>query len=266
MRTHRVLASVAALLLSVSAAAATRPLYYDRPITKADLEGRTLRELSLMRNTIFARAGQPFRKEWLHRYFTAQPWYAPKGLEESKLSSLDRKNAEVIARYEVSIPRPELVKRFRAVEGKVDRDQIDFEHWYAALSEEDQIERVLLMQAIGIPVDRDAELAGVFTRTPLTNPELLDGLISVKDLADMSRRDLRIARNMVFARRGRPFKTETMRWYFSRLRWYRADPQYTDARLTATDLKNIKLIRSVEESLGGALSEAEAQRDPIIEA
>src|SRR5690242_1112822 len=34
-----------------------RPLYYERALTAADLDGRTLRELSLMRNTIFARVG-----------------------------------------------------------------------------------------------------------------------------------------------------------------------------------------------------------------
>jgi len=50
-----------------------RPLYYTRALTAADLDGRTLRELTLMRNTIYARAGHPFRKKWLHDYFAAQP-------------------------------------------------------------------------------------------------------------------------------------------------------------------------------------------------
>lgn len=34
-----------------------RPLYYIRIITRGDLNGRTLRELWPMRNTIYARAG-----------------------------------------------------------------------------------------------------------------------------------------------------------------------------------------------------------------
>ena len=33
------------------------PYYFDREITEKDLERRTMRELSLMRNTIYARAG-----------------------------------------------------------------------------------------------------------------------------------------------------------------------------------------------------------------
>ena len=58
-----------------AAADPPRALYYDRALTPADLQGRTLRELALMRNTIYARAGHPFRKKWLRDYFTAQPWY-----------------------------------------------------------------------------------------------------------------------------------------------------------------------------------------------
>ena len=54
-----------------AAADPPRPLYYDRALTPADLQGRTLRELTLMRNTVYARAGHPFRKKWLRDYFTA---------------------------------------------------------------------------------------------------------------------------------------------------------------------------------------------------
>ena len=39
------------------------------------------------------------------------------------------------------------------------------------------------------------------------------------------------------------------------MEWYQADEAYTDDRLTAIDKKNIKLIKSVEESLGGPMTE-----------
>ncbi|HUS30069.1 MAG TPA: YARHG domain-containing protein, partial [Kofleriaceae bacterium] len=48
-----------------------RGLYYDRPLAPADLDGRSLRDLTLMRNVVYARAGHPFRKAWLREYFTA---------------------------------------------------------------------------------------------------------------------------------------------------------------------------------------------------
>src|SRR5260221_8422877 len=43
-----------------------------------ELEERTLRELSILRNTIYARYGwDGYRKEWLKAYFHAQPWFKP---------------------------------------------------------------------------------------------------------------------------------------------------------------------------------------------
>src|SRR5215472_9712765 len=87
-----------------------RPLYYTRPITDDDLIGRSLRELSLMRNTIYARAGNKFRKKWLNDYFSAQPWYhALDKMDENRITALDRKNADIIAKYDADIPRDELL-------------------------------------------------------------------------------------------------------------------------------------------------------------
>src|SRR5262252_8625469 len=95
---------------------AARPFYYERQITPDDLKDRTLRELTLMRNTIYARAGNKFRKQWLNDYFSAQPWYHPLDkMDESKITPLDRKNAEIIAKYDADIPRDELVAMQRAL-------------------------------------------------------------------------------------------------------------------------------------------------------
>jgi YARHG domain len=268
VRPHLVLVVLAVLVLAVPTLAAERPMYYSRPVTTADLEGRTLRELSLMRNTIFARAGNIFRKSWLHEYFTAQPWYRPTGLDEKTLSALDRQNAAAIAKYELALPRAELKRRKTALEAKVPKDDSGEDLSFSTLPAEEFLELTLLAQTLGEEApDYMYEAAnpnGV--RTTIVEADMLDNVLTVNALKDLSKRDLRILRNTVYARRGRVFKTETMRDYFSRMEWYHPDPKYTDARLTATDLRNIKLIRSVEDSLGGPQSEAEAQRDPFVEA
>jgi len=99
-----------------TASAADRPLYYARPITEADVAGRTLRELAILRNTIFARAGQPFRKHWLHEYFAAQPWYKVKGVVDPRtLSAVDQQNADLLSRRELALPRAELERRLEAL-------------------------------------------------------------------------------------------------------------------------------------------------------
>src|SRR5499425_1312869 len=99
-------------LLPGDARAEDRPLYYTRALTPADLEGRTLRELALMRNTIYARAGHQFRKKWLHDYFAAQSWYKPLAKDDNtKITKVDRANAALIAQAEEAPTQAELKKR-----------------------------------------------------------------------------------------------------------------------------------------------------------
>lgn len=220
-----------------------RPLYYTRAITHDDLEGRTLRELSLMRNTIYARAGNKFRKQWLNDYFSALSWYhALDTMDESKLTALDKKNAEVIADYDAAITRDDLQARLMGVVN--------------AETPEDKIELRLISMRLGKwagSADQD--------RTPLEDPTLLDKQITVDQLKDFSRRDLRLLRNLIYARRGRPFHSELIKAYFSAVEWYKLDPKYTDTRLTALDKRNINIILSVENSLGGPLTDYEHKKE-----
>jgi len=219
--------------------------YFDREITEKDLEGRTLRELSLMRNTIYARAGNEFSRKWLHAYFTAQPWYKETGYDKSKISELDRKNAEKIAQREAGMPKEDLVARREVLRQMKERGQ-----WNNDLN----VELGLISHALGETVEWDPSLE---LRNPLESPGLLDKLITVKQIGDFSRRDLRILRNMIYARHGRPFVSLILQEYFGRMAWYKVDPQYSDKRLTDIDKKNIKIVLSVEQQRGGPLSEEE---------
>src|SRR5262249_1143932 len=74
------------------AAAASRPLYFERVVTDADLDGRSADELRLMRNTIFARAGRTFDDPALRDYFARQPWYRPAAGAPRKLTALEQMN------------------------------------------------------------------------------------------------------------------------------------------------------------------------------
>lgn len=225
---------------------AARPFYYERQITPDDLNGRSLRELTLMRNTIYARAGNPFRKKWLNDYFSALPWYHPLAqMDQSKLTALDRKNAEIIADFDGSISRPDLMARRKAL-------QTD----HKEQTPEGKIEMRLLSMRLGDWAGAEDE-----DRTPLEDPTLLDKQITVDQLSDFSRRDLRLVRNLVYARRGRPFKSALLQSYFGTLEWYKPDPNYTDARLTALDKRNIKVILSVEDSLGGPLTDYQHKKE-----
>lgn len=51
------------------------PPYFDRAITHADLEGRSLRDLELMRDVLLYRMGEPVLKGWLSYDLPAAPGF-----------------------------------------------------------------------------------------------------------------------------------------------------------------------------------------------
>ncbi len=64
------------------------------------------------------------------------------------------------------------------------------------------------------------------------------------ELQGLSADRLHIARNEIFARRGRYFKDDTLRAYFSQFPWYQ--PRAWDVPLTTVEKTNVDLIASIE--------------------
>jgi hypothetical protein len=244
-----VLVLVVSAVTTDAAAEAPRPLYYERALTSKDLDGRTLRELALMRNTIYARAGHQFRKKWLRDYFTAQPWYKPLAKDDgTKVTALDRANAARIAQAEEGQKRPELKKR---------RDDILAHQRAGKATADEEIELGLLNTRLGQWVAAAAEAKPPADVSPLEDPSQLDHLITVDQLSNLSRRDLRILRNTIYARHGRRFKSKLLQEYFDTMEWYKPDPAFAENKLTKVDVTNIRLVKSVEDTLGGSLTEDE---------
>ena len=82
-----------------------------RVVCKGDLlEGKTLRELSILRNTIYARYGwDGYRKPWLKAHFNSQPWFRKNDKFSYKLlSDADRKNAHFIGVREQAFHQDDL--------------------------------------------------------------------------------------------------------------------------------------------------------------
>ncbi|HEX3765097.1 MAG TPA: YARHG domain-containing protein [Kofleriaceae bacterium] len=241
-----------------AAADPPRPLYYDRALTPADLQGRTLRELTLMRNTIYARAGHSFRKKWLHDHFAAQPWYKPLAKDDSsKITKLDRANVALIAQAEEGVPQAELKQRRDAVLARLRAGKA---------TPEDEIELTILNTRLGEWAAVDTSARPANDVSPLEDPSQLDHVIRVEQLSDLSRRDLRILRNTIYARHGRKFKSRLLQAYFDDMNWYKFDPKFSENKLTKVDTTNIRLIKSVEDTLGGPLSEGDQRAEEMNEA
>jgi len=64
---------------------------------------------------------------------------------------------------------------------------------------------------------------------------LAQATCSHADLAALSAAELRVRRNEVFARHGRSFSSADLASHFAAQDWYRADPDYDDARLSDAD-------------------------------
>jgi len=226
------------------AVAEARPLYYERALTDDDLKDRTLRELDLMRNTIYARLGQKFRKGWLNDHFSAQPWYEPKDEVDAKtLSEVDLRNAEKIVDFGNAITATVLREHRDVINEKIRGDKA---------TPEDAVEFQLIAARLG-----EWEGGDTITerRSPLEDPDRLEELLTLDDLSDYSLRDLRILRNTVYARRGRRFNSELLQITFEEKAWYEPRDDYKGKLLTSVDRKNIRMIKSLEEELGGPISD-----------
>jgi hypothetical protein len=75
-------------------------------------------------------------------------------------------------------------------------------------------------------------------------PDSHQRLLGAAELQRLSQDQLRIARNEIFARRGRFFRDPALSSYFKRFPWYR--PTAWDVPVSAVEQANIKLIQSME--------------------
>ena len=66
------------------------------------------------------------------------------------------------------------------------------------------------------------------------------------ELASLDGAQLRLLRNVPYARHGYTFNSDELRRQFAAMSWYHADPRFDNARLTRADADNIALVHSYE--------------------
>ncbi len=67
-----------------------------------DLNNKSLEELKLIRNEIYARKGYVFKNQKLQDYFSAKEWYKPNTNAKITLTEIEKKNVELIKNIEYS--------------------------------------------------------------------------------------------------------------------------------------------------------------------
>jgi len=75
-------------------------------LKKADVEGKSLEELALLRNEIYARKGHKFETGKYRAYFTYKKWYKPLSSNDGiELSSIENKNVAFLKSLENKIQK-----------------------------------------------------------------------------------------------------------------------------------------------------------------
>jgi hypothetical protein len=144
---------------------------------------------------------------------------------------------EIFARHGIYFKSPELVAHF---------SKFAWYHpniWNPSLNniEEQNVARLQqqaqLYGAVTVPGGQAAEREFIF-------PDSDRRLLTRSDLAGLSVADLRIARNEIFARRGRRFNSPDLQQHFGKFSWYH--PYTSDPPLNAIESKNVELLQQAE--------------------
>ncbi|MGG0300616.1 YARHG domain-containing protein [Bacillus albus] len=119
-----------------------------------------------------------------------------------------------------------------------------------------KVETVTLLSSYNLPFQKKGtEKTVVYNVTPPpTTRYVYNGFIfpdsdirklTSADLTYLSKEQLKIARNEIYARHGHIFQTKDMQSYFSKQSWYRENPYFT-GKLTDIETYNVELIKSRE--------------------
>ncbi|MFH1282421.1 MAG: DUF3160 domain-containing protein [bacterium] len=82
----------------------------NKRITEVDLKGKTMQELWLMRNEIFAKHGRPFKTYELFAYFMGKGYKPDKDYNKNRLSKIDLNNVNEILKKEKELLKKNFIK------------------------------------------------------------------------------------------------------------------------------------------------------------
>lgn len=102
--------------------------------------------------------------------------------------------------------------------------------------------------------------------TGTTSPNSSDYIISDSNTREISRSELinltswqlKVARNEIYARHGRPFVHKDLQCYFAKKNWYKVDNSYDVSSVTYIENKNIATIQAYEQEINSPLQSTDS--------
>jgi len=83
-------------------------------------------------------------------------------------------------------------------------------------------------------------------------------LITEAELVNLTPWELKVARNEIYARHGRPFVHKDLQCYFATKGWYQKDDNFSESVLSATENKNVATIQAYEQKINSPLQSSDS--------
>jgi hypothetical protein len=259
-------------------------LYQNRALTRKKLGEHTSAEWTVLAAEIEAIHGKRFDDTvWLQQYFDERYWYRPADRYDPKsLSVVERKNLELMGTiqrqqrkvaispgdmelFENKLISDQMLRGLSLHELRLLRNEIYARHgrifktvwiqqyfggqpWYDP-KEDFKDEEISGSDKTNIEtiVNYENKLHDSISNKPITRA-LLQGLFL---------EDVRKMRDEIYARHGKVFKDPWTQKYFASFDWYKANPNFTDASLSAVEKGNLAVIATYEKKAVTAMSTIE---------
>ena len=259
-------------------------LWENKALTRKKLGTHTNAEWTVIAAEIEAIHGARFADTpWLQQYFDERYWYQPAAQYNPKsLSDIERKNLALIdlmrkqqrkvalmpgdmELFENKLISENMLHGLSLHELRLLRNEIYARH--GRVFKTPWIQQYFGMQPWYDPKDdfKDEELSGpdkTNVETIVAYENQLHNSIGTKPitpalLQGLFVEDVRKMRDEIYARHGKVFKDQWTQKYFQSFDWYKANPTYSDAQLSAVEKSNLVVIANYEKKAVTAMSTIE---------
>jgi YARHG domain len=258
--------------------------YRTRALTRKKLGTHTSAEWTVLAAEVEAVHGKRFEDTaWLQQYFDERYWYQaaakydPKGLTDTERKNLQliesvRKQQRRVAispgdmeLFENKLIAEQMLRGLSLHELRLLRNEIYARH--GRIFKTDWLSQYFGGQPWYDPKEdfKDEEISGADKtniETIVKYEAKVHDQISTKPitralLAGLFLEDVKKMREEIYARHGKVFKDKWTQKYFASLDWYKANPNFTDASLSAVEKGNLVVIAAYEKKAVTAMSTIE---------
>jgi hypothetical protein len=252
-----------------------------RVLTRKQLGQHSSAEWLVLRSEIEAIHGKRFADEpWLQQYFDERYWYtAGDKYDPKQLTDVERKNLAMIAAaqklkrglalspgdmefFENKPISAGMLQGLSLYELRLLRNEVYARH--GRQFQATWLQQYFYSQPWYTPDEnfKDEELSGFDKQNVETivayenkiHQDLSTKPISRALLAGLFVEDASKMRQEIYARRGKVFKEPWFQTYFASFDWYKPNPNFTDAQLTAVEKRNVATIAAYEKKAVSAMS------------